>query len=253
MSEQLERLEADFQKAHEDYRKTGSADAWSRIWLLVYNACRAMCVNLNFKYDRDNLDDLIQDSTLVCINKIKKDPDLKIKKLSSWCYWPCFEALAERQKKKHPVVSYDQLIEDSHGESTAMQICANTNVCMNIQSIAKTLGKNGCLLFCDLMLMGKDPALALKDYNDYVEQGIIFPDCWVKDHNKLLAFYGYKGRYIRVSTRPQKGLYIACYKNGTVTHFVLVNADLNHSIYDPLGKSNSVIKGVELKEWRVIV
>jgi hypothetical protein len=241
----------EFKKAQASYSKRRETAAWQKMFELVYNCCRAICLSHNYR-QREDLEDLVSNATLICMEKIRKAPDVPIKSLSAWCYYPCFEQLAGRMdKRRHtcPMSYVDNLL-----EMRTEKLCEgkNTNKSMNIQSVAKMLGKNGCLLFCDLMLMGLNPALALADYEDYVREGIIEPDCYVKDHDKLLAFYGKKGRYVRVKNRPVTGLYIACFKNGDVTHFVLRNADDNDSIYDPLGQSNTVVKGIEVQEWRII-
>ena len=240
----------EFKKAQAEYSKKQSLTSWQKMFILVYNCCRAICLSYNYK-QRDNIEDLISNATLICMGKIRKKPDDKIKSLSAWCYYTCFEELSGRKEKRRKTFPMSHI--ENLAEIKIEKLCSNnTNISMNVQSIAKMLGKNGCLLFCDLMLMGVNPALALADYEDYVRGGIIEPDCYVKDHDKLLAFYGKNGRYVRVKNRPVTGLYIACFKNGETTHFVLRNADDNDSIYDPLGQSNTVVKGVELQEWRII-
>lgn len=251
----MEKIETDFREAQKAYSANGSRDAWQKMFIIINNCCRAICLKNNYR-QRDNLEDLISNATLICMERIKKKPENLVQKLTSFCYYPCIEELAERKKKRRKTYTFTEAVRDDKELDMFAQMQSvfanNTNIGMNIQSISKMLGKNGCLLFCDLMLMGINPALALADYDDYVREGIIEPDCYVKDHNRLMAFYGKEGRYVRVKERPQHGLYIACFKNGDVTHFVLRNADDNDSIYDPLGKSNSVVRGVELKEWRII-
>lgn len=248
--------DTEFKKAQAEYSKNRSSTSWQKMFALVYNCCQAVCLKKNYK-NRDNMEDLISNATLICMERLQKEPGLQVRKLSSFCYYPCLEQLAERKKIRRKTYSFSEWSQnegvDSDYFGRLSSVCANiTNRSMNIQSISKMLGKNGCLLFCDLMLMDVNPAMALADYEDYVREGIIEPDCYVKDHNKLMAFYGKSGRYVRVKERPTHGKYIACYKNGDVTHFVLINADLNHAVYDPLGKSNTVVNGVEVQEWRVI-
>lgn len=242
--------DVEFKKAQAEYSKKRSSGAWQKMWLAVYNCCRAICLSHNY-HRRENLEDLITNAALTCMEKLRAKPDEPIQSLSAWCYYPCLEQLAERKEKRRHTLPMSHLENPAETKMEPIKT-KSTNTSMNIQSVAKMLGKNGCLLFCDLMLMDINPALALADYDDYVRGGIIEPDCYVKDHDKLLAFYGKKGRYVRVKNRPVTGLYIACFKNGETTHFVLRNADDNDSIYDPLGQSNTVVKGVELQEWRII-
>ena len=183
----------EFKKAQAEYSKKRSSTSWQKMFALVYNCCRAICLSHNYR-QRDSIDDLISNATLICMEKIRKKPDEEIKSLSAWCYYPCFEELSGRKEKRRKTCPMSHI--DNLAEIKTEKLCLNnTNNSMNVQSIAKMLGKNGCLLFCDLMLMGVNPALALADYEDYVRGGIIEPDCYVKDHDKLLAFYGKKSRF----------------------------------------------------------
>ena len=91
-------MESAFQTAQSDWHK-GSADAWQKIFLMINNCCRAICLRKNYR-QRENLEDLISNATLICMERLKKDPQLQIKKLSSFCFYPCLEQLAERKEKR---------------------------------------------------------------------------------------------------------------------------------------------------------
>ena len=65
-----------------------------------------------------------------------------------------------------------------------------------IQDIYKTLGDYGCLLLCYLQEASIDVDIA-KYFNKLVELDIIDEECFIKDANRLLKYFGSDKRVVR--------------------------------------------------------
>lgn len=110
---------------------------------------------------------------------------------------------------------------------------------MRIQDIYKSLGDYGCLLLCYLK-EANIKADIVKHFNDLVEFDIIDKDCYVKDANRLLKYFGSDKRVVRgVNTN---GNTIVPYKYLNNEHFVIIDKN-KKVVYNTLENSNCVRLG----------
>ena len=110
---------------------------------------------------------------------------------------------------------------------------------MRIQDIYKTLGDYGCLLLCYL----KEANIKVdvtKYFNELVEFGIIDEDCFVKDANRLLKYFGSDKRVAR-GVNPN-GNTIIPYKYLSAEHFVIIDKN-KKVVYNTLENSTCVRLG----------
>lgn len=113
----------------------------------------------------------------------------------------------------------------------------------NLQTKLLQIGNFGCLCMCYLYMIGIDPEQLVLNYDKLVERGIIDEDCFVKDGDAFLAFFGSRKKVLKVSTdNTQYSKYIACYQVGTKSHFVVIDKN-NNIIFNPYFDSVCVKQG----------
>ena len=108
-----------------------------------------------------------------------------------------------------------------------------------IQDIYKALGDYGCLLFCYLKEAGIKTDI-VKHFNDLVEFDIIDEDCFIKDGNRLLKYFGSELRVVRGTN--ENGNTIVPYKYLNNEHFVIVDENKN-IVFNSLKNSQCVRLG----------
>ena len=91
----IKKNEEDFQDAwnkywHQETSKKGQKAQWERMWKCISVACANICKSILKKRGviRDDLDELILDSTAYCMKFIGNG--VHPKKLSAYCYLRCF-------------------------------------------------------------------------------------------------------------------------------------------------------------------
>src|SRR5574344_309453 len=122
---------------------------------------------------------------------------------------------------------------------------------MQIQSICSILGETGCCLFSFLYAIGKDPCLALKDFNDLVNKGLIASDATVQNYTKLGEYYNHKCEVVYAN--PEKyekdKLYLGRWTRPGHNHFE--KKKNGKVIWSSLDYSKCVEQGV-LSDIRII-
>lgn len=86
-----------FQEAINDWEISGSKEAWDRMWIRIYECCRALA--LKIAPGKDKVEERAMDATVIVMDRIKrlnKHPN----KLSSYCYWPVVGALQGPKAKR---------------------------------------------------------------------------------------------------------------------------------------------------------
>ena len=108
-----------------------------------------------------------------------------------------------------------------------------------VQDIYKTLGDYGCLLLCYLYEANIDVDIT-KYFNELVELDIIDEECFIKDGNRLLKYFGSDKRVVRGTN--EVGNTIVPYKYGNAEHFVTVN-ERKEIVFNSLENSTCVRLG----------
>lgn len=108
-----------------------------------------------------------------------------------------------------------------------------------IQDIYNSLGKYGCLLLCYFNEANIDVNIT-KYFNKLVELDIIDNDCYIKDANRLLKYFGSDKRVARGTN--ENGNTIVPYKYGKAEHFVIVN-ERKEIVFNSLENSTCVRLG----------
>lgn len=108
-----------------------------------------------------------------------------------------------------------------------------------VQDIHLSLGNWGCLIFCYLFEAGIKVDL-LKHFNELVELDIIDTDCYVKNGNRLLKYFGSEKRIARGVN--ENGNTIVPYLYSGKEHFVVVN-NRREIIFNSLENSQCVRLG----------
>lgn len=110
-----------------------------------------------------------------------------------------------------------------------------------IQDIYKTLGDYGCLLLCYLHEATIKVDIT-KYFNELIESEIIDNDCYVRDANRLLKFFGSELRVVR-GFNPN-GNTIVMFRTATSKdgHFVVINEN-REIVFNSLEKSKCVTNG----------
>ena len=108
-----------------------------------------------------------------------------------------------------------------------------------VQDIYKTLGDYGCLLLCYLKEANIDVDIA-KYFNELIELDIIDEECFIKDGNRLLKYFGSDKRVTR-GFNPN-GNTIVPYKYRNAEHFVVVN-ERKEIVFNSLENSTCVRLG----------
>lgn len=112
---------------------------------------------------------------------------------------------------------------------------------MRIQDIYKSLGDYGCLLLCYLKEANIKTDIT-KYFNELVEFDIIDEDCYIKDANRLLRYFGSDKRVAR-GVNPN-GNTIVKFRTSTSKegHFVIMDK-YKKIVYNTLENSNCVKNG----------
>lgn len=88
-----------------------------------------------------------------------------------------------------------------------------------------------------------DPEEMVLNYDKLVDKGIIDEDCFVRDGDAFIHFFGSKKQVVFTSVdNKQYDKYIACFQLGTKGHFVVVDKNDN-IIYNPYYNSICVRDG----------
>lgn len=86
-----------FQEAMKEWDSTNSKDAWDRMWLRVYECCKAIAIKK--APGKPLLEERAMNATILVmdrINRLKARPE----KLSSYCYWPVIASIQGPKAKK---------------------------------------------------------------------------------------------------------------------------------------------------------
>lgn len=112
---------------------------------------------------------------------------------------------------------------------------------MRIQDIYKALGDYGCLLLCYLKEANIKVDIT-KYFNELVEFDVIDKDCYVKDANRLLKYFGSELRVVRGVNK--NGNTIVKFRTATSNegHFVVINKN-REIVFNSLENSNCVKNG----------
>ena len=112
---------------------------------------------------------------------------------------------------------------------------------MKIQDIYASIGNYGCLIFCYLKEAGIKTDI-VKHFNDLVSLEIIDNDCFIKDANRLLKYFGSDKRVVRGFN--SNGNTIVKFKtaNSKEGHFVVINKN-REIVFNSLENSNCVKNG----------
>lgn len=122
----------------------------------------------------------------------------------------------------------------------------------DLQQKLLMMGNYGCLCMCYLYMIDIDPEQLVLNYDKLVDKGIIGEDCFVRDGDAFIAFFGSRKKVLFTSVdNKQYDKYIACFQLGEKTHFVVVDKDDN-IIYNPYLKSICVRDGA-IKGKRTLV
>lgn len=113
----------------------------------------------------------------------------------------------------------------------------------DIQTKLLRIGNYGCLCCCYLFMIDIDPEELVMNYDKLVDKGIIDKDCFVRDGDAFIHFFGSRNKVLFTSVdNKQYDKYIACFQLGEKTHFVVVDKNDN-IIYNPYFKSICVSEG----------
>ena len=122
----------------------------------------------------------------------------------------------------------------------------------DLQTKLLKMGNFGCLCMCYLYMIDINPEELVTNYDKLVAKGIIDEDCFVRDGDAFISFFGSRKKVLFTSVdNKQYDKYIACFQLGDKAHFVVVDKDDN-IIYNPYLKSVCVRDGA-IKGKRVLV
>lgn len=108
-----------------------------------------------------------------------------------------------------------------------------------VQDIHKALGDYGCLIFCYLFEAGIKVDIS-RHFNELVELDIIEADCYVKNGNRLLKYFGSDKRIARGVN--ENGTTIVPFRYKENEHFVVVN-ERQEIVFNSLENSQCVRLG----------
>lgn len=108
-----------------------------------------------------------------------------------------------------------------------------------IQDIHLSLGKYGCLIFCYLYEANVKTDIT-KHFEKLVELDIIDEECYVKDGNRLLKYFGSYKRVVRGTN--DKGNTIVPYRYSGNEHFIVIN-NRQEIVFNSLENSTCVRLG----------
>ena len=110
-----------------------------------------------------------------------------------------------------------------------------------IQDIYKTLGDYGCLLLCYLHEANIDVNIT-KYFSELVELDIIDEECFIKDGNRLLKYFGSELRVKRGFNPNGNTIVKFRTANSKEGHFVVINKN-REIVFNSLENSNCVKNG----------
>ena len=110
---------------------------------------------------------------------------------------------------------------------------------MRIQDVYKALGDYGCLLLCYLKEANIKVDIT-KYFNELVEFDIIDEECFIKDGNRLLKYFGSELRVVRGVNK--NGNTIVPYSYNGKEHFVIIDKN-KKVVYNTLENSTCVRLG----------
>lgn len=112
----------------------------------------------------------------------------------------------------------------------------------DIQTKLLRMGKYGCLCCCYLFMIGIEPEELVTNYDKLVDKGIIDKDCFVRDGDAFIHFFGSRNKVLFTSIdNKQYDKYIACYQLEEKTNFVVVDRDDNTACYQLGEKTHFVV------------
>ena len=112
---------------------------------------------------------------------------------------------------------------------------------MKIQDIYASIGNYGCLLLCYLHEACVKVDIT-KYFNELVEFDIIDKDCFVKDANRLLKYFGSDKRVTRGFNPNGNTIVKFRTANSKEGHFVIIDKN-KKIVYNTLENSNCVKNG----------
>lgn len=123
---------------------------------------------------------------------------------------------------------------------------------MKLQDILKSLGDYGCLLLCYAELSGVSITDVIEAFDKLTLNGILGPDCFVKDADALMKYFNkpYTVSKVDVSEVPEDSCYIAKFERNGFGHFVICKND--KVVYNTLEDSKCVKYGIMNKLVRIL-
>ena len=112
---------------------------------------------------------------------------------------------------------------------------------MKIQDVYLSIGNYGCLIFCYLKEAGIKTDI-VKHFNDLVSLEIIDSDCFIKDANRLLKYFGSDKRVVRGFNPNGNTIVKFRTANSKEGHFVVINKN-REIVFNSLENSNCVKNG----------
>lgn len=86
-----------FQEAMKEWDSTNSKDAWDRMWLRVYECCKAIAIKK--APGKPLLEERAMDATILVMDRIERLGNHPAR-LSSYCYWPVIASIQGPKARK---------------------------------------------------------------------------------------------------------------------------------------------------------
>lgn len=113
----------------------------------------------------------------------------------------------------------------------------------DIQTKLLNIGNYGCLCFCYLYCIGINSEQLVLNYDRLVSRGIIGEDCFVKDGEAFLKYFGSNKQIVFTLTDNKEfDKYISCFKFKDKNHFVVTDK-YDNIVYNPYFPSQCVKYG----------
>lgn len=118
-----------FQEAINEWDNTKSKDAWNRMWVRVYECCKAIAIKK--APGKPLLEERAMDATILVMDRIER---LRVhpEKLSSYCYWPVIASIqGPKAKKEDQELAMQEEIDDYEEvkHETIRGICRTEFMC----------------------------------------------------------------------------------------------------------------------------
>lgn len=117
--------EALFQDALKKWEETGDKVFWDRMFMRVWECCRAMAIRL--APGKPLIDNRAMDAAIIIMDRIKRNKSRPMK-LSAFCYWPVQAAIhgpkaikEDRELQYHE--EYEEQTQDENTYETVRGIC----------------------------------------------------------------------------------------------------------------------------------